>query len=149
MVGTCQRNAKFSGNQKNAPSTDAEDQTTTYVYDALNRVTTVTYHDSRVVSYGYDAGANGVGQLNSIVESRANASLASQILYAYDAQARVLSDTRSFGNASFVTQYAYDAAGRISSLTYPSGSQLSYGVDALADLIVNSDPVADIGLLAG
>jgi YD repeat-containing protein len=111
-------------------SRDARNQTTTYQYDALNRVTLVTNHDGSEVQYGYDAGVNGKGRLTSITENAAGGALQTQVLYAYDPHGRVLSETRTIGAATFLTQYGYDSAGRMNALTYPSGRLVNYGFDA-------------------
>ena len=43
----------------------------TYAYDALNRVTLITFHDGSRQAYAYDQGANGIGRLSSITETNA------------------------------------------------------------------------------
>ncbi|MGH8769048.1 MAG: hypothetical protein ACREVT_12835 [Burkholderiales bacterium] len=111
-------------------SRDAKNQTTTYQYDALNRVTQITHHDGSHVQYGYDAGANGKGRLTSITETDSGGALQTQVLYAYDLHARLSTETRTIGAATFVTQYGYDSAGRLGTLTYPSGRQVAYSFDA-------------------
>lgn len=106
-------------------STDAKGQVTTYTYDTLNRVTSITYQGGVVHSYAYDQGTNGKGRLTQITEP------ASVTDYAYDVHGRLLSETRTINGVPYVTAYAYDSAGRMTGMTYPSGRQVTYTLDAL------------------
>jgi YD repeat-containing protein len=111
--------------------TDAKGQATTYAYDALNRVASIAFADGAHHAYTYDQGANAIGRLTRIVETDANGLVTGQTAYAYDAHGRVTSDTRTIAGVDYVTAYRYDAAGRLSGMTYPSGRQIEYGLDAL------------------
>ncbi len=106
-------------------STDAKGQVTTYTYDTLNRVTSITYQGGVVHSYAYDQGTNGKGRLTQITEPN------SLTDYAYDVHGRLLSETRTINGVPYVTAYAYDSAGRMTGMTYPSGRQVTYTLDAL------------------
>ena len=112
-------------------SQDAKTQLTTTTYDALNRVSLVTYQDSSNVQYGYDQGANGKGRLSSITDRSSTQAITSQISYTYEAHGRLASETRVIGAATFLTQYGYDPLGRLTSITYPSGLILTYSLDTL------------------
>ena len=57
--------------------TDAKSQVTTYAYDALNRVTLITFHDGSKQDYAYDRGTNGIGRLTSITEPTRRTSMTS------------------------------------------------------------------------
>jgi YD repeat-containing protein len=111
--------------------TDAKGQVTRYAYDALNRVTLVTFHDGSKQSYVYDQGTNGIGRLSSITETNPSNQQTSLIQYAYTAQGRVASETRTTNGVSYVLGYSYDTAGRLAGLTYPSGRTLAYTFDSL------------------
>ncbi len=106
-----------------ATSTDARSQAGTYTYDAKNRVTQIAYADE-TISYGYDAGANGVGRLTSAGD--ANHSLG----WSYDALGRVVGKTQTVGaGTSAITKsvsYAY-TSGDLTSLVTPSGQTITYG----------------------
>ena len=112
-------------------SQDAKTQLTTTTYDALNRVSLVTYQDSSNVQYGYDQGTNAKGRLSSITDRSSTQAITSQISYTYEAHGRLASETRVIGAATFLTQYGYDPLGRLTSITYPSGLLLTYTLDAL------------------
>src|SRR5262249_24429098 len=94
-----------AGNLKQ--STDAKNQKTTYIYDAINRVTSVTYQDQNGVvqavhTYTYDQGTNGNGRLIQIVEPN------STTQYEYDQKGRLKIETRIISGFQYVTSYNYD-----------------------------------------
>jgi len=91
--------------------------TTQFNYDVLNRLTSVTYPDTRVVGYGYDK----VGNRTSIVYP-GNLTVS----YVFDAANRLISVTDWSGK---LFSYGYDAASETSSLSYPNGTSASYGYD--------------------
>ena len=107
--------------------TDARVVSTTFGYDALQRIRTKNYSDTTPdVTYAYySSGTPNVGQLQSITSSAATSS------YGYDPLGRVLSqsqtitghpDTFTFTNTYFLT----DA---LKSQEYPSGRMVTYAVD--------------------
>jgi YD repeat-containing protein len=127
--------------------TDAKSQVTTYAYDALSRVTLITFHDGSKQAYAYDQGANGVGRLSSITETNPANVATSVIAYAYNQKGRVTSETRTVNGVSYVLAYAYDSSGRLSGLTYPSGRTVTYGRDSLGrvnQITVTKGPVSRI-----
>ncbi len=69
----------FINNDKNSnklSQTDANGNTTTYNYDALNRQTQTTYADGATERYSYDASSNRI----SLIDAKAQS-----FRYAYDA----------------------------------------------------------------
>src|SRR5204862_4432057 len=111
--------------------TDAKSQVTTYVYDALNRVTSITFHDGSKHTYAYDQGANGIGRLSSITETNPQNQVTSVLAYAYDQHGRTTSETRTIAGVAYALGYSYDSAGRLSGMTYPSGRTITYTFDVL------------------
>jgi len=111
--------------------TDAKNQQTSYAYDALNRVTLITFHDGSKQSYAYDQGTNGIGRLSSITETDPANQPTSVIQYAYSPHGRVISETRTVGGVQNAVAYAYDSFGRLSGITYPSGRTLTYSFDTV------------------
>lgn len=109
--------------------TSALGQTTRYSYDALNRPTLIAYADGSRTSYVYDQGGNGIGRLTGIEERAANGWLTRAIRYAYDAQGRVVSETRSVAGIDYATRYRY-VQGRLAGIDYPSGRSIDYGYDS-------------------
>jgi len=111
--------------------TDAKCQVTAYAYDALNRVTLITFHDGSKQTYGYDVGTNGEGRLTSITESDPASIVTSVIAYAYDDHGRMTSETRTVAGVQYVSGYRYDTSGRLDQLTYPSGRTVNNSFDSL------------------
>ena len=122
--------------------TDAKQQVTTYApYDALNRVTSITFHDGSKQTYAYDLGANGIGRLTSITETNPQNQVTSLLAYAYDQKGRTTSETRTINGVAYALAYGYDSAGRMSGMTYPSGRAIAYTFDALGRISqVNTTP---------
>src|SRR5262249_32158804 len=114
--------------------TDAKGQQTTYTYDALNRVTSITYQDSPTnpcpssqinvtVCYEYDQGAGQKGRLTQITEPN------STTQYVYDQKGRLKTETRTINAVAYVTSYNYDGNnGRLTDVTYPGGRQVIYSL---------------------
>jgi YD repeat-containing protein len=110
---------------------DAKNQLTQYAYDALNRVTLITFHDGSKQAYGYDQGTNGIGRLTSITETNPANQATSATAYTYDVHGRVLMETRTLAGIQHAMGYRYDSFGRLDQLTYPSGRTVNYTFDAL------------------
>lgn len=105
--------------------TDAKGQIASYTYDALNRITGISYTGapSQTITYTYDQGTNGIGHLTSIQDSTGTTT------YVYDQHGRLTSKTAQNYGATYTTAYSYDAQGRLNAVTYPSGRVISYGFD--------------------
>lgn len=102
-----------NGNTQGAP---AGSGTTTYGYDALDRLTSIAYSDTTpAVSYAYDANDNRT----SMGDGGGTQS------YTYDALDRPTAVTR--GSDTF--SYGYDPAGDLTQETYPGGRAMTYAYD--------------------
>jgi RHS repeat-associated protein len=91
--------------------------TYSYDYDSRNRLTKQTYPDSQAITYGYDS----TGRLHTI------SSLAGTIEYIYNSSGRLKEVKDPQGS---VTSFTYDPAGNRTGLSYPNGTNVSYGYDA-------------------
>lgn len=89
--------------------------TTTYTYDALNRLKKTSAPGATAVTLTYDAGVNGVGHLTGAVDESGTTSLT------YFQSGRLAKSTRTVGGRTITTSYRYDTAGRLMEMTYPSG----------------------------
>jgi len=107
---------------------------TTYSYDALDRVVTMSFPSDSAenVSYTYDQSGHGygIGRLTSVSDAGGT------ISRTYDQFGNLLTDVRSLpktkGNGTILaTTYAYDQANRIISITYPSGATVNYSRDGM------------------
>ncbi len=88
--------------------TQMDDDTgiTAYVYDALNRLTSVTFPGSRAVAYAYDE----VGNRETITYLGGS----DEVTYAYDAANNLTTVTDWDTNE---TAYSYDNTGRLTATT--------------------------------
>jgi RHS repeat-associated protein len=107
--------------------------TTTYSYDGLNRVKTVTYNDSVTPNetYTYNApnSANNTGgRLASVTNGVETKS------YQYDVMGRITQCLETIGANSYTVNYAYTADGQVSSITYPSQLKVNYSYDQIGHL---------------
>ena len=134
---------EFDGNGNKTADVDQLGRRTTYLYDADDRQTRITYPDlttkqftydfrkkvlteadqlGRVTRFTYDR----AGQLTSTTYAAGTADEATAST-AYDAAGRKISETSARGG---VTLYAYDTADRMVSMTDPVGNVTQYGYDA-------------------
>ncbi len=118
-------NVLCSGNPSNRCSrTDARGITTTYVYDAANRLKQTTHSDSTgTVAYAYDTGSYGKGRLASVTEPSGSET------YTYDQAGRIITVAKVIAGTTYTTSYAYNAGGELTKLTYPSGRVVQYSYD--------------------
>ena len=130
--GTTGRTFDTAGNLKTA--TDARGIPATFQYDALNRLTAVTYPTTgENISYTWDTGTGctyGVGRLCQVTDAAGNSS------FAYDDQGNRIQLTRVEAGVSLTTQYGYDGGNRLSSEITPTGETVILGRD-LAGHITN------------
>lgn len=117
---------------------DARAYTTTFTYDAFNRVTAVSYPDSNTTSrvFSYDAGAaaaNALGRLTSAGD--AGTSPGHHETYSYDAVGRV-TQVSTTGNSDLQNKitYQYNPAGQVTQITYPSNRVVINSYDAVGRL---------------
>jgi RHS repeat-associated protein len=124
--------------------TDARGITTTYSYDALNRLTLKQYSDGTVrAAFGYDGRSDGgvpltqpsfnsIGRLSEISNDVNVAAT-----FSYDPVGRVVQQNYclpsdcSYGS---VTKATYDLAGNVTSLMYPDGRVVKQNLDSAGHL---------------
>lgn len=131
-TGTSTFTYDSAGNR--ATQTDARGITSSYHYDALNRLTGIDYptaSNNLVFSYDQNHAACpgterfGIGRLTGFTDPSGSTQLC------YDRRGNL---TRKFAFVDGLAQntvWAYNSADRITSITYPSGSLVSYGRDSL------------------
>ena len=110
---------------------DGAGAATTYSYDVLDRLSTVTYGANPLpdVVLTYDEGANGKGRLSSRTDGAGTAG------FAYDARGRLTVETRIVAGVEYTTGYSMDAAGLLTAMTYPDGRQVSWERDAAGNVV--------------
>jgi RHS repeat-associated protein len=118
---------------------DARGVKTTFSYDGLSRVESVSYtgesgYATPNVNYTYDeihASFYNKGCLTK-VQTAANATQGTPETiqnYDYDKVGQVVNHTQSIGNQSYNLTYGYNLAGQLVSEKYPSGKVFNYSVD--------------------
>jgi RHS repeat-associated protein len=96
--------------------------TTTFTYDALDRVTRKTYSDGTPqVDYTYDA--TQVGCLSSVTN------LVSRTTFSYGPGCLVTGSIQSVGGQNYNFTYGYNFGSELTSQTFPSGRLVSYHYD--------------------
>jgi RHS repeat-associated protein len=118
-----------------ATKTDARGVVTTYGYDAMNRLTSISYNTSNApgvastanVTYNYDTSTTSTtkGLLLSVA-----AAGAVQESYAYDSLNRPSSVTDVIDGRSYTKSYQYNQASQATQITYPSQRVLPLGFDS-------------------
>jgi RHS repeat-associated protein len=151
---------QYDNNGNLTRKTDARGVVTTYVYDALNRVTNRNYSNepggqtpTPNVTYYYDGvyydasnqqqTATGAvkGKLTSV-----SSSISRTNYTAFDAVGRVLSSQQITAGKAYDQTYTYNLSGALIEQTYPSGRKVKNVLDSNGDLsIVQSKKNADSG----
>ena len=152
--------------------TNANNETTTFIYDELDQLTTINYYDASQVSFTYDDAGNRL----SMTDGTGTTSYAyddlyrpltinaanGNISYTYDAVNRLTVTTSSGtiiyqytpGNAlssvtdyaSGITNYVYDEAGRLNTVTFPNGVAATNTYDIADRLIGISHSLNEVTL---
>ncbi|PIU80088.1 MAG: transglutaminase, partial [Nitrospirae bacterium CG06_land_8_20_14_3_00_70_43] len=110
--------------------------TTTYTYDAANRLTAQTNPHGFTVGYAYDASGN----LTTLTYPGDKA-----VTYTYDALNRLATVSNWLGQTA---TYTYDQAGRLTQLVGFNGTVTTYGYDAADRLISLTNQKSDHMVLA-
>lgn len=95
--------------------TDGKGQTTTYTYDAMDRVIKVAYQDGKCVNYNYDDDGNLLSRTDRVGTTT----------YVYDPKNRLKQVTTPDGRQ---TSYTYDEADNLLTLT-DAGGTVTYAYD--------------------
>ncbi len=135
----------YDDNGNLTQKTDARGIVSTYVYDALNRNTTVNYSDTAInpdLTRIYDTAANGIGRLRESYaggNETSGSTVEHTKIISYDALGRPLDQrqrfkTNSVWSVEYQTQRSYDLAGHVKTQSYPSGHAVTYNYDAAGRL---------------
>jgi YD repeat-containing protein len=132
-TGTASQSHDEAGNLTSR--TDARGKKHVYSYDALNRLTRITYPTGTPTVLEYDGGATSVksaiGKLSGFTDE------SGRTAYTFDAFGRLLTQTSTVGSVAiktykFAIEYSTSnqQTGQRVSTTYPSGNRLVYTYDA-------------------
>ena len=121
---------------------------TTFAYDAMSRLTGITYPNGTSVSFGYDYRGRRISATDQNNKTTT---------YAYDDADRLISVTDAADNLTqytydtednltsitdanhHTTYFNYDTMGRVTQTTFPSGLAETYGYDQLYNLTSKTD----------
>jgi RHS repeat-associated protein len=139
---TCQSNG-YDSFDNLLYRTDARGVLTSYGYDGLNRLTSVSYTTTGTtatatstlgLAYGNDSsctsahGAGCIGQLITITDGVGSEN------YTYNNLEELTQLQKVINSSTYTTTYAYNLAGQLTQLTYPSGRVVQQSVDAAGRL---------------
>jgi RHS repeat-associated protein len=113
--------------------TDARGIVSTYTYDALNRLKTITYpaNTGENVSFSYDDTVNTYfrkGRLGSVFADGGT------LVLSYDAYGNITQRSDLNGLTWSSTYYRYDSANRLNRIIYPSGRSVLYTRNSLGQI---------------
>ncbi|HUB77547.1 MAG TPA: RHS repeat-associated core domain-containing protein, partial [Bryobacteraceae bacterium] len=145
--GTVLETNAYTPNGRKLSFTDANGNTTTYVYDGLDRPSQTTYPDKSTEKFQYDANGNVLqktarsGQtigytydaLNRIATKTPQGEVAGVVTYGYDLSGRLLQ--ASDGSSATPYQVGYDTAGRADSFTDQQGRNTQAQYDSVGNRI--------------
>jgi RHS repeat-associated protein len=108
--------------------TDGRSITTTYTYDALNRLTGKSYSDSTpAVTYSYDqASYNGLTITNGKGRRTGMSDGSGQTAWSYDAVGNALAVSKKINGQTKTMSYTYNLDGSIATIQYPGGRTIIY-----------------------
>ena len=119
---------------------------TTFIYDALNRLKSVSYNDGTPsVAYTYglpQATDNTGGRLASLTNGIAAET------YQYDQMGHLTACKKTIAGQIYTVGYNYHPDGSAAGITYPSGRVVSFGEDAIGrinQILNNSSVLLNIG----
>jgi RHS repeat-associated protein len=113
--------------------TDARGITTTYSYDALNRLSGKSYSNNNptATAYTYDqTSCLGLSACYNKGRRTTMTDASGSTEWAYDAMGRILIEQRTIGSVTKNIAYTYNLDGSVATLTYPSGRTITYTVSA-------------------
>jgi YD repeat-containing protein len=121
--GLCANNQKLV-----CRKTDARNITTTYTYDALDRLTGKSYSNGDAsITYYYDQTSyNGLTITNGIGRRTGMSDGSGKTAWSYDKMGRIVAEERTIGSVTNTLKYGYNLDGSRASITYPSGRIISY-----------------------
>jgi RHS repeat-associated protein len=123
--------------------TDARGVVTSYGYDGLNRLNSVSYNVGSTgvpatstisLTYGLDSsctsahGSGCIGQIITMTDGPGSEN------YTYNSLEQLTQLQKVIGSTTYTTQYAYNLAGELTTITYPSGRSIAQNLDTIGRL---------------
>lgn len=123
--GTTTRLFDPAGNM--TQETDARGIASNRTYDAINRISSVSYPNSAYnISYTYDSLSTpyGKGHLTQMTDQSGTTNYT-----AYERRGFLITQQKIITPTTYSTSYSYNKNGAITSMTYPSGRVVSYAIN--------------------
>lgn len=117
-----------------ATRTDARGVTATYQYDALNRLTHISYPDPTLdVAYTYDIAPAVCAASEQFSRGRVGTVIhaGGSTQYCHDRFGQLTRKVQTVNGVATTVRYGYTAGGRLAALTYPDGTVADYLRDNL------------------
>lgn len=136
----------FDANGNLTQRVNASGQTESFTYDAADRPTskTLTHPVSGSITYSFGYATSGPSAGRMVQVTAPGVSLA----YGHNLLGQVTSAAQTVnGSPTFTTSFSYTVAGVLTSITYPSGRVVSYGLDGASR--VSSVSAGGATLLSG
>ncbi|MFN0141274.1 MAG: RHS repeat domain-containing protein, partial [Pyrinomonadaceae bacterium] len=117
----------YDGNGNLTQKTDARNITTSYTYDALNRVTNRAYanepsgSETPDVTYFYDNVTNAKGKLTKVTSSVSTTEYTAFDILGRVTRSKQITDGVTYGDDTNPMTYAYNLSGALVEQKYPSG----------------------------
>ena len=105
---------------------DANGTTVNYTYDALNRLTAIDFPGtSEDIAFAYDSTSvtYGKGRLTGRTDPSGS------YTFYYDAHGNLTKEEKTIETFQYTTEYAYNDDNNLTSITYPSGREVTYTLD--------------------
>ena len=146
--GTATKSFVFDGAGNRTQRTDYNSAVTNYIYDTLNRLTTISYPDTTSATYGYDVlsrlttATNLTGAVTIAYDNRSRVSSVTDVFgqtvsYLYDANSN---RTQLSLNAAASATYQYDVVNRLTQLTDATSLNATFAYDAANKLTSRTLP---------
>jgi RHS repeat-associated protein len=117
---------------------DNRGKTTTYTFDAINRLTTMTFPTTTEnVTFSYDEADVATGCTMSYAKGRMTriVDASGTTTFCYDRRGNTTRKSHLTGGETLIVEYAYDKADRLISITYPSGGIATYSRDSIGRVV--------------
>ena len=121
-------------------TTDARGITTTYAYDAENRLTGKTYSNGDpAISYFYDQTSyNGLTITNGKGRRTGMSDSSGQTAWSYHVNGWIVTERRTIAGVTKTISYIYNLNGSVANITYPSGLLVYHTYDWVGRLLTVS-----------